>query len=72
MENSVYFVAVNYGGDEYGASSSVPPWVDENHEPLVAGANDEYLVGVARRSELDRARDNMPFHKALMATTGKD
>ena len=70
VENSVYFVAVNYGGNDFGMSSIVPPWVDENHEPLVAGAIDEYLVGVVRRSELDWARDNMPFHRALMASDG--
>jgi hypothetical protein len=62
VENSVYFVAV------YGESSIVPPWVDENHEPLVASTIDEYFIGAIRRSELDWARDSMPFHKALMSS----
>lgn len=67
MENGVYFVAVNYGGLQYGESSIVPPWVDEHHEPLVAGPNDLSLIGNIRRSELAWARENLPFHKALMS-----
>lgn len=72
VENSVYLVAVNYGGVEYGMSSIVPPWIDEHHEPLVAGSGDECLVGCIHRDVLDWARQNMPFYNNLILDDKKE
>jgi nitrilase len=65
VENSVYFVAVNYAGENYGESSFVPPWVDENHEPIMAGKEEQCLVETIQSDALEWARENMPFHRVL-------
>jgi predicted amidohydrolase len=67
VENSVYFVGVNYAGLMYGESSIVPPWVDDDHRPEVLGTDDDCLICRLLRSELDHARTALPFYRQLCA-----
>ena len=66
VENGVYFIGVNYSGDEYGESSITPPWVDEKHEPVSLDTSDSYLLGVLKREVLDHTRLVMPFHRDVV------
>jgi nitrilase len=72
VENSVYWIGVNYSGKNYGDSCIVPPWVDEAHEPITMGCEEGYIVGCLSRSSLDHARSTMPFYRNLLReeTTG--
>jgi predicted amidohydrolase len=67
VENSVYFIGVNYAGEAFGETSVVPPWVDESHEPLVLGTAEGFLLGRIQRSELNSVRTSMPFYRQLCA-----
>jgi predicted amidohydrolase len=67
VENSVYFIGVNYAGEDFGESSVVPPWVDESHEPQVLGTAEGFLLGRIQRSELDFVRKTMPFYRQICA-----
>jgi predicted amidohydrolase len=67
VENSVYFVGVNYAGEAFGETSVVPPWVDESHEPHVLGTAEGFLLGRIQRSKLDSVRASMPFYRQLCA-----
>lgn len=67
VENSVYFVAVNYAGEYYGNTSVVEPWVDENHEPEVLGIDEGVLVKEIRRDVLSKVRREFPYHQQLMS-----
>jgi predicted amidohydrolase len=66
VENGVYFVAGNYAGDNFGASSITPPWVDDeddNHVPKVMDNKVGYMLQTLHRSVLQHARTTLPFHK---------
>jgi predicted amidohydrolase len=67
VENSVYFIGVNYASEAFGETSVVPPWVDESHEPLVLGTAEGFLLGRIQRSELNSVRTSMPFYRQLCA-----
>jgi predicted amidohydrolase len=64
VENSVYFVAVNYAGDYYGETAIVEPWVDENHEPDTLG-EEGVLVKTLYRDVLDKVRADFPYYRQL-------
>ncbi len=71
VENGVYFVACNYAGDNYGASSMTPPWVDDNndkdtnttHLPQVMDNTPGYMIHTLERAVLHHARTTLPFYK---------
>jgi predicted amidohydrolase len=68
VENGVYFVACNYAGDNFGASSITPPWVNENgndttHLPQVMNNTAGYMIHTLERAVLHHARTTLPFHK---------
>jgi len=65
VENGVYFLGVNYAGDNFGDTTIVPPWVDEHYEPQSLGTEDGYLVAKLTRAALQEARESMPFYRAL-------
>jgi predicted amidohydrolase len=67
VENSVYFIGVNYAGEDFGETSVVPPWVDESHEPQVLGTAEGFLLERIQRNKLDFVRKNMPFYRQLCA-----
>ena len=67
VENSVYFCGVNYAGDYYGQTCLVPPWVDQEHEALVLGTEEGFLLGTLDPAVLNRVRTRMPFYRHLMA-----
>lgn len=69
VENSVYFVAVNYAGEYYGNSAIVEPWVDENHEPINLGTEEGVLVKYIRKDVLQQVRTDFPYHRQLMSET---
>ena len=66
VENSVYWVGVNYAGNYYGNSSFNPPWIDEDHEPLVMGMTEGVLVGTIERTVLENVRTTMPYYQLLL------
>ena len=66
VENSVYFVAVNYSGCNFGSTSFIEPWVDENHEPEVLGIEEGVLVGKVKRDVLEKVRREFPYYGQLM------
>ena len=68
VENSIYWVGVNYAGTYYGNSSFNPPWIDEDCEPMVLGMKVGVLVGTVERSILDHVRSTMPYYQSLMVT----
>ena len=68
VENSVYFVGVNYAGIDYGDSAIVAPWVDEDHEPVKLGREQGYLIGIISRRTLDQVRNAMPFYRKLVTS----
>jgi len=65
VENSVYWVGVNYSGGNYGETSFTEPWVDEEHEPQVMRCESGVLVGIVKRKTLDHVRVTMPYYKLL-------
>ena len=65
VENSIYWVGVNYAGTYYGNSSFNPPWIDEDCEPEILGMKEGVLVGSIQRSVLDHVRTTMPYHYIL-------
>jgi len=67
VENSVYFVGINYAGRMYGESSIVPPWVDDDHEAQELGTEEGYLISRLQRHELDLARTALPFYRELLS-----
>jgi len=67
VENSVYFVAVNYAGEYYGDTAFVRPWVDENNEPEVLGTEEGFLVKDVKRDALARIRTEFPYYEQLMS-----
>ena len=68
VENSIYWVGVNYAGAYYGNSSFNPPWIDEDSEPTVLAMKEGVLVGTVERSILDHVRSTMPYYEILMMT----
>ena len=67
VENSVYWLGCNYAGTNFGESSFVPPWVDEDHEPIVLNTSVGYLICKLDCAILHHARTELPFHKNLMS-----
>ena len=65
VENSVFWVGVNYAGSHFGDSSIVPPWVDDENESVTLGTEEGYLMGFVSRQSLECARTNMPFYNFL-------
>jgi predicted amidohydrolase len=68
VENSVYWIGVNYAGENFGETSVVPPWVDNEHEPQTLGTSEGHLMGRIERSRLEHVRATMPFYGHLMQT----
>jgi predicted amidohydrolase len=69
VENSVYWVGVNYAGLDHGDTSIVPPLIDQDHEPITLECDEGYLIGRVSRSTLDRARTEYPFYRQLLMDT---
>jgi len=62
VENSVYVVGVNYGGEGYGETAIIPPWIDDEHEPISLGdINGRYLIGKIEQGVIHDARSTKPF-----------
>jgi predicted amidohydrolase len=66
VENSVYWVGVNYAGNFYGNSSIVPPWVDEDCEPSMLGTKEGVLEATISRDVLNQVRTSMPYYQLLL------
>lgn len=71
VENSIFWIGVNYSGMDFGESSIVPPFVDEEHEPITLGCDEGYLIGRITRSALDHVRMSMPFYRNLLEESVK-
>lgn len=63
VENSVYFLGVNYAGQDYGETTLVPPWVDETHLPESLEREEGWMTCRIQRSVLDEVRTSFPFYK---------
>jgi len=65
VENSVYFVGVNYAGEHYGETSFCEPWIDKDHEPQVMGIDVGVLVGKVYRGVINDVRQKLPYYRQL-------
>jgi predicted amidohydrolase len=65
VENSVYWVGVNYAGTSFGNSSFNPPWIDEDNEPQVLGMKESILLGEVDTSILQFVRTRFPYYDRL-------
>lgn len=65
VENSIYWIGVNYSGSNYGMTTFVPPFVDNDHEPIKLDCGEGHLVGSVSRKTLKDTRDEMPFYRNL-------
>lgn len=66
VENSVYWLGVNYAGEQFGETCVCLPWVDENHEPLKLDCQPNHLIASISRDYLDSVRCKMPFYRTLL------
>ena len=66
VENSVFWIGINYAGKDYGETSIVPPFVDEDHEPITLECEEGYVIGRVARSTLEYARTTFPFYRNLL------
>lgn len=69
VENSCYFVGLNYSGADHGETNLVPPWVDDSGNPdstaMTLGCEESWLICDIQRTVLDRVRTTYPFYKIL-------
>ena len=64
LENQVYLLSLNRAGRKFGHSIFCPPWIDENHLPVVFDKHKEqFLRFKIKRSEIDYVRENISFLK---------
>jgi nitrilase len=65
LENQVYWVSVNYSGDDFGGSISVPPMVGSPgwEQPTTLGNEEGALCTVVRQAMIAKAREAYPFLK---------
>ena len=66
VENSIFWIGINYAGRNYGETSIVPPFVDADHEPISLECEEGYVIGRVARSTIDYARSQFPFYRNLM------
>jgi predicted amidohydrolase len=66
VENSVFWIGINYAGPVYGETSIVPPFVDDDHEPITLDCEEGYVIGRVARSTLEYARTTFPFYRNLL------
>lgn len=66
IESGTYFLANNYAGDYYGQTSMNPPWIDDDHEPVILGNEESYIVTTLDPRILKAARTQFPFYKHTM------
>jgi predicted amidohydrolase len=66
VENSIFWIGVNYAGSNYGETSIVPPFVDQDHEPISLDCDEGYVIGRVARNTLDHARTQFPFYRTLL------
>lgn len=71
VENSCYFLGVNYCGSDYGETTLVPPWVDDSGNAdstaQSLGCDETWLVCKIQRSVLQHVRTIFPFYRVLKA-----
>jgi predicted amidohydrolase len=65
VENSIFWIGINYAGMNYGETSIVPPFVDDDHEPISLECEEGYVIGRVARDTLDHARSQFPFYQNL-------
>ena len=65
VENSIYWIGVNYSGSNYGMTTIVPPFVDNDHEPVKLDCGEGHLIGSVSRKTLTETRAQMPFYRNL-------
>jgi predicted amidohydrolase len=66
VENSIYWIGVNYSGDDYGGTSIVQPFVDDDHEPITLDCDESYAIIQLSRETLDDVRSKFPFYCRLL------
>jgi predicted amidohydrolase len=66
VECGTYFLANNYAGDYFGQTSVNPPWIDDDHEPVVLGTQISYIVETLEPRVLEDARTQFPFYRHTM------
>ena len=66
VENSIFWIGINYSGTNYGETSIIPPFVDDDHLPISLECEEGFVIGRVARSTLDHARTQFPFYRNLM------
>lgn len=67
LENQMYFLSLNQAGEYFGESICCPPWVDDNHQPVVMGCEEGFRVVEIELQELQRVRAGVPYAKDALA-----
>lgn len=66
VENSIYWIGANYSGEDYGGTTIVQPFVDEDHESITLDCEEGYAIIQISRETLDNARSTFPFYARLL------
>ena len=67
LENQIYFLSLNQAGDYFGKSIVCPPWVDEDHQPLVMDCEEGFHVVEIDVQELQKVRATIPYARDALA-----
>ena len=71
LENQIYLLSLNRAGKDFGGSIFCPPWIDENHLPVVFNDHEEQVLKLSiERSEIESVRENIPFLKDRLENNG--
>lgn len=63
LENQVYFISLNRGGDHFGHSIICPPWIDDSIQPTVLGEAEAFHVIEIDPQHTAQIRQDIPFRK---------
>ena len=67
MENGVYLIGCNYAGLHYGESSMTPPWVDDDHSPIVLDTHEQIVHVPLSKETIRSARQDIPrYYQSLV------
>jgi predicted amidohydrolase len=66
IENSVFWIGSNYSGSSYGESSVTPPWVDDDHEPIVYDTQSGVYKVALDKCAVEWARTEMSYYRYLI------
>jgi predicted amidohydrolase len=63
LENQVYFLSLNFSGEDFGGSIFVPPWIDYDKHPIVKGDEETKLEITIDLDKIIESRVDYTFKK---------